>query len=134
MASTRVPNAPPSNNHRSLGWMLSNKVSCARLFPRASFWDHFGLFWTNILSLSHTFTHLCILIDIFISRFAKKKAPFFIFLIHSLAYLNYFLYLCARFRRSRRDSHAALNKHNYLNYGLSTNAPQAARTPTGGMY
>ena len=25
-------NAPRLNNHRSLGWMLSNKVSCARLF------------------------------------------------------------------------------------------------------
>ena len=30
--SNTSKNAPRLNNHRSLGWMLSNKVSCARLF------------------------------------------------------------------------------------------------------
>lgn len=30
--SNTYKNAPRLNNHRSLGWVLSNKVSCARLF------------------------------------------------------------------------------------------------------
>ena len=36
-------------------------------------------------------THLCILIDIFISRFAKKPATFFIF---SFIYLHISIFFC----------------------------------------
>ena len=49
-----------------------------------------------LFSLSHTFTHLCILIDIFISRFAKKESLIFYFSLHFLAYIKKKLYLCNR--------------------------------------